>query len=498
MTLQTEQEIDYEELLTKEIFSFSHDPEGFVNYVFPWGEKGTPLADKTGPRTWQSEALNHIKERLEAGHDAGVVVSEAIQMAYASGHGIGKSALVSWIVLWAVSTYIDTRGVVTANTESQLRTKTWPEVAKWYQMMIHKDWFKYTATAIFSSNPKHEKNWRIDAVPWSEHNMEAFAGLHNEGNRILVIFDEASAIHDAIWETTEGALTDANTEIIWCVFGNPTRNTGRFRQCFGSLSIRWHHKQIDSRDVEGTNKKQFEIWIEDYGEDSDFVRIRIKGQFPRAGTKQFIPGNLVDEAFGKHIHHGSYNFAPVVIGVDPAWEGDDEFVIVLRQGLMSKILGRYPKNDNDVQMANIVARFEDEHKADAVFVDMGYGTGVVSAARTMNREWTLVSFSETSADKGCKNKRAEMWNNIKSWLQEGGCIPAEEDLRQDLIGPETVGRLDGLIQLEPKAAMKKRGLKSPNIADALGLTFAHPVATRQVSNTVEVLTHDDYHNPEIL
>jgi hypothetical protein len=94
--------------------------------------------------------------------------------------------------------------------------------------MINRHWFTYTATALYSADPAHEKTWRVDMTAWSENNTEAFAGLHNKGKRLLLIFDEASAIPDLIWEVAEGALTDEQTEIIWACFGNPTRNSGRF------------------------------------------------------------------------------------------------------------------------------------------------------------------------------------------------------------------------------------------------------------------------------
>lgn len=123
----------------------------------------------------------------------------------------------------------------------------------------------------------HDKRWRADAIPWSEHNTEAFAGLHNERKRIIVVFDEASNIADLVWEVAEGALTDEDTEIIWVAFGNPTRNTGRFRECFRKYKHRWKCAQIDSRTVEGTNKQQLQKWVDDYGEDSDFVKVRVRG-----------------------------------------------------------------------------------------------------------------------------------------------------------------------------------------------------------------------------
>lgn len=462
-----------EELLIEDIQSFQHDPLGYALYAFEWGKgelKGKEI------RTWQRKELEYIGEKLKNGSTTiGEVIQEAVRDAVASGHGIGKSALVAWIILWAISTFADTKGVVTANTENQLKTKTWAELAKWHRLSINKHWFHYTATALFSTNKEREKTWRIDMVPWSERNTEAFAGLHNEGKRVLLIFDEASAIPDVIWEVAEGALTDENTEIIWAVFGNPTRNTGRFKECFGKLKHRWRCSQIDSRTVDGTNKHQLQQWVDDYGEDSDFVKVRVRGMFPSVSMKQFISVEDVDAAYGRYLRDEQYNFAPKIISVDPAWEGDDELVIGLRQGLAFKVLRKMPKNDNDMQIANIVANLEDEYNASAVFVDMGYGTGIISGGRTLGRHWQCISFAEKSSDAGCLNKRAEMWKLMRDWLKEGGAIPADPMLHSDLIGPETVPRMDGKIQLESKKDMKKRGLPSPNIADALALTFARPV-----------------------
>ena len=213
---------DPEQRLFDEIARCSKDPLRFVLLAFDW-DNGE-LKGHDGPDVWQRELLNEIKN--------GLSTNEAIRIAMASGHGPGKSAFVAWIILWAISTKVDTKGVVTANTATQLKTKTWAELAKWHRLCICGYWFELTATAIYAKDPKHEKTWRIDSIAWSENNTEAFAGLHNQGKRIIVLFDEGSAIPDVIYEVTEGALTDKDTEIIWGVFGNPTRNTGRFRECF--------------------------------------------------------------------------------------------------------------------------------------------------------------------------------------------------------------------------------------------------------------------------
>ena len=173
--------------LIEALGALTHDPLAFVYFAYPWGEPGTPLEDMEGPDEWQIQILKDIGEQLKKGKD----LQTAIQEAVASGHGIGKSALISWLIHFAISTHENTRGVVTANTEGQLRTKTWPELSKWHNMFIAKDLFTYTATAIFSSDKNYEKTWRIDAIPWSKNSPESFAGLHNQGNRILVLFDEA-------------------------------------------------------------------------------------------------------------------------------------------------------------------------------------------------------------------------------------------------------------------------------------------------------------------
>lgn len=382
--------------------------------------------------------LRHIAQRLQNP----ATRHYPIRVARASGHGIGKSALIGMIVNWAMSTCEMCKVVVTANTGDQLTTKTSPEIQKWSRLSITGHWFSASALSVVA---KASREWRADLVTWSKDRTEAFAGLHNKGRRVVLIFDEGSAIDDRVWEVAEGALTDEATEIIWIAFGNPTRNTGRFRECFRRFRKLWNHAQIDARAVDGTNKAQIEEWAGTYGEDSDWFKIRVRGVFPSAGTRQFIGTADVDAAWGRHLRPEQYDFAPVIIGCDPAWEGDDPLVIYKRQGLYAELLHVQAKNDNDIEVAQLLANFETQHGASAVFVDAGYGTGIVSAGRTMGRAWRLVWFSGEASDAGCLNKRAEMWRDMRDWLKEGGAIPKQQPLYDDLIGPETVPRLDGKI-----------------------------------------------------
>lgn len=468
--------------LVEELAQFSSDPLGFVLFSFPWGEAGSELAHKTGPEVWQEALLLDLGLRLRNNE---ITLSEAIQIARTSGHGIGKSALVSWIILWAISTFEDTKGVVTANTENQLKTKTWVELAKWYRLFIGRSLFKLTATSLFSADPEHEKTWRIDMVPWSERNTEAFAGLHNQSKRILVVFDEASAIPDVIWETTEGALTDVDTQIIWAVFGNPTRNKGRFRECFsgGRFAHRWDSRAIDSREVSITDKNQIARWIKDYGEDSDFVRVRVRGIFPRVDAESFIPFDLAKQAVGRELFPQR---GAVILGVDVGRFGDDPSVIYPRCGrdAISRPIEIYPGIDTMALAGKVAASFL-RHRAVVCMVDEGgVGGGVVDRLRMLRIPVMGVDFGSApdgvNPDDGSKyaNKRAEIWGAVKAWLP-GGAIPEiktgeHTDLVDELCGPNYGLNAREEIQLESKKDMRKRKVPSPNVADALACTFAYP------------------------
>src|SRR4029078_4129229 len=152
----------------------------FVEWAFEWdaGE----LYGRRGPEPWQRAILLRV--------GAGLSVDAAVLEATASGHGVGKSALVAWLVLWAMSTSTDTRGVVTANTETQLKTKTWVELAKWFNLCwFAREHFTLNATSLAPKDPERERTWRIDMIPWSKTNPQAFAGLHNKGKRMIVVFD---------------------------------------------------------------------------------------------------------------------------------------------------------------------------------------------------------------------------------------------------------------------------------------------------------------------
>lgn len=458
--------------LAEAVSEFSLDPFGYVMFVFPWGEKGTPLANKKGPRSWQRKILIRIGERLRSGAaDRGEVIREAI----ASGHGVGKSALVSWLTKWSVDTCIDTRGIITANTEKQLLTKTWPELSKWHNLSLTKGWFTLTATALISNVPGHNLDWRVDATTWSENNTEAFAGLHNEGKRLLLIFDEASSIIPKVWEVAEGALTDKDTEIIWCVFGNPTRNNGRFFDCFHKLKASWTRTQVDSRTCEGINLVQIRLWAKEYGEDSDFFRVRVRGVFPRSGTLQFIANDDVRASMQRQCQ--GYEDKGRVLGVDVARHGDDQSAIVRRQGRKVWPFKRLRIADT-MQLAARVAEEIDAFKPDMVFVDAtGMGWGVVDRLHQMGYKNVIgVQVGEKAQNESRFRKlRDELWYRLKEAILDGLSLPDDPELESELTSIEYGFDDAQRYQMESKDDIKTRGLPSPDGADAIAVSYFAPV-----------------------
>lgn len=462
--------------LAQDIGSYSLDPAGLVKYALPW-DSATLKA--TGPRTWQFDILGKIKAHLAAPETR----YQPLQIAVASGHGIGKSALIAMIMEWAMSTCEDCKIIATAGTGTQLATKTVPEVQKWFRLAINQHWWDINATSIRVKDPQHQAQWRTDFITWNAKASEPFAGLHNLGKRIVIIFDEASSIDDVIWEVTEGALTDEDTEIIWIAFGNPTRNTGAFYRAITGAN-RWIKRQIDSRTVEGTNKTLLDAQIAEWGADSDRARVRIRGEFPRGGSTQFIDGDLVAQA-RKRIVDG-YQSMPVILAVDVARFGDNRSVIFKRQGRKAEIAGGKAKGvmyGQDTQkVGGMVQEAIDRDRPDAVVID---GDGIGGAvydylkARGYDRKTLLVEFHggvPASDPHKYLNKRAEIWGDMKDWLP-GAQIPDDPEIETDLTGPDYgYHPTKQCIVLESKDEMRTRGVDSPDFGDSLAMTFGVKVA----------------------
>jgi len=469
--------------LIEDMGRLSRDPYKFVLYSFPWGVRGGILQDRH-IEPWQTAILCDLRDGI-------IDYKEAIQRAVAAGHDVGKSALVSWVILWSLSTMTDTRGVVTANTDKQLKSKTWPELSKWYNLFIAKHWFTLTATAIFSRIPGHELTWRFDAIPWDETQPEAFSGLHNQGRRAVMIFDEASAIHDKIWEATDGVMLDDNTELIWLAFGNPTRNTGRFHAAFHRFRHRWHPRHVDARDCSIASKDQIHKWFEDYGEDSDFFRVRVAGKFPKAEPDTLIPIDWIELAQARDIapeqRHG-----PIVLAVDVARYGDDDSVVCPKNGRQIMPLEVVHGYDT-MAVAGLVSNVVDQLGAIEVHVDViGLGAGVVDRLNErlsdpkdpFRANVVAINSSEVAMDEEAfNNVRSEMWYAARESLNPNNpacmALPADDMLAGDLSSIKTKP-VDsrGRSRIEPKEDTKERLGRSPDRGDAYAMAVYKSYARR--------------------
>jgi hypothetical protein len=497
--------------LAEYLHQYERDPLGFVMDLFPWGEEGTSLQDQDGPDVWQTEVLVTIGRCLDW--------EEALQIAISSGHGVGKSALVAWVILWGISTRVGTKGIVTANTDNQLRTKTWVELGKWFQLapVLH-SLFSMAGTSLQARDEKWAQQWRFDRITWSEKSTEAFAGMHNKGKRIVLIFDEASAIPDKIWEVSEGMKTDGDTEILWLVCGNPTRSVGRFKDCFTRHRDMWRTKKVDARTAKMTNKKLYEGWVRSYGEDSDFVRVRVRGEFPRVGSLQFIQDDVARSAAIREPIATIYD--PLIMGVDVARFGDNVSCIAFRRGRDARTIPWEAFSGVDTNtLALRVIELCAKYQPDGVFVDAGgVGGGVADRLRYSRLPVKDVIFgavadgSNANAEEGMvvyANKRTQMWGAMREWLGSppnpfgeslpGGAIPNDSQLIDDLVNVQygyTMLYGKDAIMLEKKEDMRRRGVNSPDKGDALACTFAFPILKSDHTDRLKQKpTHQNDYNP---
>lgn len=488
--------MDLNQKLTDDLASFYADPLAYVMYAFPWDTEASiqmveleePYASrfgcKWGPDKWACEFLDDlgrkIKERGFNGKDA----VEPIRLTTASGHGIGKSAMVAWLIKFISDTRPFSKGVVTANTSEQLRTKTWAEVGKWHQMSITEHLWDYQAgrgaMSLSRRNPKYKGIWRCDAQTARPENSEAFQGLHAANSTPYFIFDEASGIDDKIWEARAGGATDG--EPMSFDFGNPTRNSGYFfENCIGKYSHRYTTRHIDSRTVSITNKKLMQEWEHDYGEDSDWFKVKVRGMFPSSSSTEFIPREAVQESMVRTLPRD--NGAQLIIGVDVARYGSDDTVLYPRIGddARSWPYKRY-NGLNTVQVVGKIIEMIEEFKklnkrCSGLFIDGGmYGASVFDQLRALGYNPVEVNFGHSAIDRRYRYRADEMWGKVRDNLSRL-CLPNDPELNSQLTQRQYGFMASGgRIHLETKGDMKDRGLSSPDIADALALTYAMQVS----------------------
>lgn len=483
---QAQKSKSYEALLHEEVSNYYADPLGYTLFAFPWGKADTPLHAYKEPRIWQCEFLEWLGDEIRKRGFNGIDPVDPIRGAASSGHGVGKGALAGMLVNFIMSTRRNAKGTVTANTATQLDDKTWAAIQWWCGLSITGHWFERNSTILYRKG--HRESWRCTPQTCSEDNSEAFAGQHSASSTSFYINDEDSNVPEKIHEVQEGGL--AKGEPMYFLFGNPTRRGGAFYEAvFGSRSHRWKTWVLDARKVEGHNATLIREYIEDYGEDSDFFRVRVMGIPPNASDAQFISSQAVKDAQERKVV--VLEDEPLVAGCDLAWGGDDYNVVRFRRGRDARsippirIPGRLTADPGVLtnRLAEVLSAKYDGRKVKMLFLDSaGIAGAVGTRLRLLGHQNVIeVNFGADSPDMKRRYMRDHMWAEMKDWLAVGAIPKDDKRLAYDLqlpgIRPDPKQRL----WLESKEDIKKRTekfegkSKSPDDGDALALTFAMPV-----------------------
>jgi hypothetical protein len=309
-------------------------------------------------------------------------------------------------------------------------------------------------------------------------NPDAMRGVRLDG----CVIDEVAQIKPEVWQDTlQPALSDRKG---WVLFIGTPQGVNLFSELYFRANglNDWHSAKYTVYDTNAIDPDEVERLKRDMA-DTSFAREYLC-DFSAAGDDQLISLSDVEAAAQREIKEGEVSYAPKILGVDPARFGDDRSVIFKRQGLATFKPLIYRGIDN-MDLASRVAAVIDDWQPDAIFIDAGQGGGVIDRLRQLGYDVIEVPFGGKPSDPAYLNKRAEMWFGMRDWIKMGGCIPNTVDLKQDLAAPVYWYDAAGRIQLEPKDDIKKRGLPSPDLADALALTFAMPVSKRSMVQQIQ-------------
>lgn len=428
---------------------------------------------KFEPDEWQKEALMDLAQNSK--------------VAIKSGQGVGKTGMEAVALLWFLSCFPYPRVVATAPTKQQLHDVLWSEIAKWQERSpLLKEVLKWTKTYVYMK--KHEKRWFATArTATKPENMQGF----HEDNMLFII-DEASGVADPIMEAILGTLSGGNNKLLMC--GNPTRTSGTFYDAF--YSSRWMYKcyTVSSEDSPRTSKDNIKALIDRFGYDSNVVRVRIRGLFPKQEDDVFIALQLIEDSIKLEVEDDveqEYTPDRIDIGVDVARFGDDDTVIATKTDMIiPDILVRHGQNTMRT-VGDIVRMYRDFAELysgyeDYIYVkidDTGVGGGVTDRLNELKadpeeRLDRMVVIPVNFAKKATKTKSARFYDDIVTWmwsnvrdLMEAKALKLPDD--SILVGEFSTRKYyflsNGKQRLESKDELKKRGLTSPDRADAVSL-----------------------------
>jgi phage terminase large subunit len=392
----------------------------------------------------------------------------------ASGRGIGKTASISWIMLWFLFAFKDCQISATAPGFQQMYDVLWKEIALWIQRMPPRLREKYEWESSHIRIKESPYTWFARAKTASKENAEALSGVH--GDYVMAIADEGSGIPDEIFDSALGIFSSPNPFLF--MISNPTRREGFFFRSHHQSKANWQTFQFSSEESPVVHHDLLTQYSE-AGVDSDKYRVNVLGQFP---SEEALDGdkyiNLINESRINMQKIEDIRFRGPILGVDPAGEGDNESAFVLRDNVFAKVAGAHvgmsPK-----KVADTVMTLAEEHKISPknIVVD-SFGIGSETGKElALSVRWSVTTVNVAEPSEGFDrelfiNKRAQMYWRLKEWIEAGGVIMQNEKLREQLltIKFKRTGR-GGRIQIMSKHEMLKNGYQSPDLADAFALTF---------------------------
>lgn len=407
------------------------------------------------PQAWQKEALEAVRD--------------GPRVACKSGHGVGKSALLSWVILWYLITR-PCRIVCTANSANQLSQVLWAEIQKWARKMPKglQGQLEITSEKISVKGVDSSCHARVSR----KENPEALQGFHHE--KLLFVIDECSGVDDIVFEVAQGALSTAGSKIL--MVGNPTRSNGYFYEAFHKNAHRWHKMTVSCEDAEYVSEDFIEDMKHQYGEDSSIFGVRVLGEFAKQNDDSLISKHLVEAAVERDVD--PMTIAPIW-GLDLARFGSDRTALAKRQGnVLLEPIKSWQGKDLMETVGLVLAEYEAtpfmDRPSEICCDSIGVGAGAVDRLLELGLPARGVNVAESPAlGTRYQRLRDELWFKCREWFEARDCqMPDQDELLHELTSLRFKILSSGKFKAEGKDEMKKRGLRSPDLADAFVLTFA--------------------------
>jgi len=405
------------------------------------------------------------------------VASNTRKVSIKSGHGTGKSTSASWLMLWYLLMKFPNKIVVTAPTSSQLFDALFAEVKRWVgelpqqlQQLLN---VKSDRIELAAAPSEAFISCRVSRA----ESPEAMAGVHSEN--VLLVVDEASGVPEKVFEAAAGSMSGHSATTL--LLSNPTRSSGTFYETHNRMKDSWWTRTWSCIDSPLVSDEFVQEMLERYGEHSNPARVRIYGEFPLADDDTIIPYHLAESAMHRDVVLDPD--ARAVWALDPARFGEDRTALVKRVGNVVTEVKTWRGLDLMQTVGRVMAEFEalapSQQPIEILVDSIGLGAGIVDRMRELNAPVRGVNVAEApSAKETYNNLRTELWFKAKAWLEDRSCkLPKNDDLLSDLTGIRYTFTSTGKMQAESKDSMRKRGLRSPDLADALCLSMASDHAT---------------------